>query len=528
MRAFDRPGRSPVIAENGMVATSHPLATQSALDILRRGGNAVDAAIAAAATLCVVEPHMTGIGGDCFVLMSEPDGTLHALNGSGRAPKAATGAWYRENRPGVTRLVGADSVTVPGAVKAWETLAARFGTRSLDELFADAIAYGEQGYAVHARVGTVWATYVGELAADEGATRHALVSGRAPAVGSRHAWPALAATLRRIARDGSKAFYEGEIAAEIAATVQSKGGLLDEADLAAVTADWVEPIATPYGGHDVCEIPPNGQGVTALILLRLLDRLGTSGYAAESAERRHLEAEAGRIAYAVRDHLVADPAFMTCSVDDLLSNAHIDRLAKLYDPGRRNPSIVLPEVPSSSTIYLTVVDRDGRAVSFINSLFEAFGSRIATPESGIMLQNRGSGFSLVAGHPNEIGPGKRPMHTIIPALTRKDGTTAIAFGVMGGAYQAMGHAHVLSNLLDHGMDPQEAIDSPRIFWAADGALEAESGVPDEVLRGLAGRGHEVRRAANPIGGAQMVVIDRENGFLIGASDPRKDGCAAGW
>lgn len=528
MRIFDRPGRSPVIAGNGMVATSHPLATATALDILRRGGNAVDAAIAASATLCVVEPHMTGIGGDCFAILAEPDGTLHGLNGSGRAARAASGAHYRAKFPGAEKLTGADSVTVPGAVKAWETLAARFGTLPFDALFADAIRYAEDGYPVHARVGWSWAQFAPDMRADEGARRHALVDGEAPAIGSRHAWPALAATLRRIAREGSPAFYEGAVAAEIASVVQAGGGLLDEDDLAAVTADWVDPIAAAYGGHDVHEIPPGGQGITALILLRLLERLGASGLAAEGPERRHLEAEAGRIAYSVRDHLVADPATMAVPVGELLSDRYIDALAGLYDPARRNPSIVLPQIPSASTVYLTVVDRDRRAVSFINSLYEGFGSKIVTPASGIVLQNRGSGFSLVEGHPNEIGPARRPMHTIIPAMTTRGGMPAISFGVMGGGYQPMGHAHVLSNMLDHAMDPQEALDSPRVFWAADGALEAESGVPDAVLAGLAERGHAVRRAASPHGAGQIVVIDRESGFLIGASDGRKDGFAAGW
>ncbi|MCG6114695.1 MAG: gamma-glutamyltransferase family protein [Mesorhizobium sp.] len=528
MRAPDLPGRSPVIAENGMAATSHPLATQSAVQVLREGGNAIDAAIAASATLCVVEPHMTGIGGDCFVIVAEPDGTVHGLNGSGRAPAGAEAAWYRENGFAAMPQTGAHAVTVPGAIKAWEVLAARFGTLGFDRLFADAIRYGEDGYAVHERVGTMWAPYAEELAADEGARRHCLIDGRAPRIGERHRWPALAATLREIARGGAKAFYEGEIAAEIVATLRAKGAFMSEEDLGSVDADWVDLISTPYGGHDVLEIPPNGQGVTALILLRLFEKLGTAALAPGSAERWHMEIEAGRLAYSVRDHLVSDPATMTVTPAQLLSDGYIDALAARIDRNRRMDGIDLPSVPDSDTIYLTVVDRDGRAVSFINSLYSAFGSKIVTPKSGITLQNRGGCFTLEEGHPNELGPRKRPMHTIIPAMAMKDGLASVSFGVMGGAYQPMGHAHVFSNLVDHGMNPQEALDHPRLFWNQDGALEAERGLDPTALATLEEMGHEIKPVGIPHGGGQMILIDRENGFLVGGSDPRKDGCAAGW
>lgn len=528
MRRFDQPGRSPVFAENGMVATSHPLASVTALSILKEGGNAADAAIAAAATLAVVEPHMTGVGGDCFAIVAEPDGSVHGLNGSGRAPQAAEPGWFRER--GITEMpqTGALSVTVPGAVAAWETLARRFGTRGFDRLFADAIGYAEQGFAIHPRVNADWQGYVADLALDEGCARHCLVDGAAPAVGSRHPFPALARTLRTIASGGAKAFYEGEIAAEIAQTIQDKGGLLSEADLAAVSADWVELISASYGGHDVLEIPPNGQGITALIMLRLLQRLGAGKLPADSAARYHLEIEAGRIAYAVRDQQVSDPATMQATVAQLLSDAHIDSLAAQIDPGRRNTDIKLPRLPGSDTIYLTVVDRDRRAVSFINSLYGGFGAKIATLRSGVVLQNRGACFTLEPGHPNEIGPGKRPMHTIIPAMAMRNGRAAVSFGVMGGAYQPMGHAHVFSNLVDHGMDPQAALDHPRLFWDADAALEAESGIGIDVRRDLSGRGHQMRDAGSPHGGGQVIILDDASGFLIGGSDPRKDGCALGW
>lgn len=527
-RSFDLPGRSPVIAENGMAATSHPLATASALDILRQGGNAVDAALAASATLVVVEPHMTGIGGDCFVILAEPDGSVHGLNGSGRAPAGADAARLRAEGFAAMPEFGPHSVTVPGAIKAWETLHARFGALPFDRLFADAIRYAGEGYAVHARVAADWAGQASELAGDDGASRHYLVDGKAPALGSRHRIPALATTLRRIASEGASAFYEGEIAAEIASTVRAKGGTLSEDDLAGVTADWVELISTPYAGYDILEIPPNGQGITALILLNVMDRLGAGSLGPDSAERYHLQIEAARLAYSVRDHMVADPRAMTVSPATLLSRHYTAALAERFDPARRNPDITPPKVPVSDTVYLTVVDRDRRAVSFINSVYDSFGSRIVTPKSAIALQNRGACFTLREGHPNEYGPSKRPMHTIIPAMAMKNGRPAISFGVMGGAYQPMGHAHVFSNLADHGMDPQQALDHARLFWGEDHVLEAEAGIPGEVRASLADKGHALRAAAKPHGGGQVIVIDEKNGFLIGGSDPRKDGLALGW
>jgi len=528
MRDFQLPGRSAVIAENGMAATSHPLATATALDVLRSGGNAVDAAVAASAVLAVVEPHMTGIGGDCFVILAEPDGSVHGLNGSGRSPAAATAEAYRARGLDGIPEFGPLSITVPGSIKAWETLLERFGTRDFGALFAPAIRYAEEGYPVHARVAWDWARQVDALAADEGGRVHYLVDGAAPRAGDRHRQPALAATLRVTAAGGSRAFYAGEIAAEMAVVVRAKGGYLAEADLAAVSADWVTPISTSYRGHDVLEIPPNGQGITALIMLNLMRELGVESLGPDSAERYHLEIEAGRIAYSVLHSEVSDPATMRVAVESVLSDEFTRKIAGQFDRAGRNPAIAFPKQPSSDTVYLSVVDRDRRAVSFINSTYDAFGSRVVTPRSGIALQNRGACFNLIEGHPNEIGPSKRPLHTIIPAMAMKDGTAFAAFGVMGGDYQPMGHAHVFSNLVDFGMDPQAAIDHPRLFWGEDGVLDAETGISGPIRDGMRRRGHEIRDAARPHGGGQMIVIDRDRGFLVGGSDPRKDGCAMGW
>ncbi len=528
MRNFQLPGRSPVMATNGMVSTSHPLATGAALNILRDGGNAVDAAIAASAILAVVEPAMTGIGGDCFVILCEPDGRIHGLNGSGRAAKGANLDWYLERNITDFNDVPAHSITVPGALKAWDTLLAKFGTRDFKSLFADAIDYGKNGFPVAPRVASDWNGLASKIKKNQGATHHLLRDGKAPQAGDIYKMPALAATLEAVANHGIDAFYRGEIAAEIAATVQGEGGFLSEEDLANVSADWVTPISTRYHGYDVHEIPPNGQGITALIMLNLLKRLNASNLAANSAERAHLEMEVGRIAYSVRDAFISDPANMNARVEQILSDQYSDELGKMFNSHQRNNDIVLPELPSSDTTYLTIIDRDLRAVSFINSLYQGFGSGIATMKSGIWLQNRGACFSLQPGHDNAIGPSKRPMHTIIPGMVTKNGGLAWSFGVMGGAYQPMGHAHVLANMIDYGMDPQEALDHGRIFWGDDGVLEIEDGVDGAVSLDLAARDHQVRPAPSPIGGGQIIGIDHASGVMVAGSDPRKDGMAAGF
>jgi len=526
MRDFSLPGRSPVIAENGMAATSHPLGTMTALAILREGGNAVDAAIAACATLCVVEPAMTGIGGDCFAIVAEPDGTLHGLNSSGRSSTTADAEAVRAR--GIATIPEFDvlAVTVPGALAGWEALVQRFGTMGFDRLLADAIRYAEEGFAVHPRVAYDYRRYAAQLATDPGARLHYLKDGRAPAVGERMRHPALAATLRQVAKGGARAFYEGEIAAEIAAMVRKGGGFMEESDFAAHNADWVDPIGVEHGGQRLNEIPPNGQGITALILLNMLDVLDASRLPRDSAERWHVWIEAARLAYAARDAYVSDPATMAAPVDTLLSREFAERLAERIDPQRRNEDLAMPPLPGPDTICLSVVDRDRLAVSFINSLYYGFGARIVAPQSGVTLQNRGAGFTLERGHPNEFGPGKRPMHTIIPAMATKGNRASIAFGVMGGGFQPVGHAQVFTDMVVHGMDPQEAADQPRLFWADDGVLEVETGISAEIRAGLEERGHRLR-AGGMHGGAQIIAI-ADDGFLTAGSDPRKDGFAAGW
>lgn len=528
MRDLQLPGRSPVIAENGMAATAHPLGTATAVSILKEGGNAVDAALAAAATLAVVEPAMTGIGGDCFVIVAEPDGAVHALNGSGRAGSGAHAAWYRDNGFDAMPQTGVHAVTAPGAVRAWEALHNRFATLPFDRLFSDALRYAENGFAVHDRVSVDWALAAELLAKDEGGRKNCLMGGKAPTPGQRVRFPALATTLQRISAGGADAFYTGEIAAEIAETVQAGGGFLDEADLAQITADWMDPLSAGYSGQDILELPPNGQGIIALLMLNLMGETGFAELPPDGADRQHMLIEIGRAAYSVRDAMVADPAHMRVSVDEILSAKFAASLAANIDPVKRNTELKLPPLPDADTTYLTVVDRDRRAVSFINSLYNGFGSKIVTPKSGIVLQNRGGCFTLQEGHPNELKPGKRPMHTIIPAMAMQDGKSSISFGVMGGSYQPLGHALFLSNLLDHGMDVQQAIDFPRLFWTPEGILTAETGIDGQIKSDLQRRGHEVIEAPLPIGGGQAIVIDRKNGFLVGGSDARKDGLALGW
>lgn len=528
-RDLQLPGRSPAFGRGGMAATSHPVATATALDVLSNGGNAVDAAIAAVAVLGVVEPHMTGVGGDCFAILTDADGALHGLNGSGRTPAAAKASWFAEK--GIAEIAGdsVHSVTVPGAVDAWERLLADHGTWGFDRVLAPAIDYAQNGFPVAPRVATDWAMAVGKLAADPGSAKHHLVDGAAPAIGAVHHAPALAETLRAISRDGAAGFYKGAAGEEIVATLRDRGGLMTMDDLAAVEATPVAPISSDYRGMTVVELPPNGQGVTALIMLGILERFDLASLDPLGAERFHIEIEAARIAYGCRDAFVADPAAMAVTVDQLLSASYLDGLAARIDPNKRGTHDLAGDLtPSSDTVYLTVVDKERRAISLINSIYGDFGVGITTMDSGVTLQNRGSCFVVEPGHPNTIDAAKRPMHTIIPGFVFKNGDPWMSFGVMGGAYQPCGHGHFLTNMFDYGMDVQQALDFPRLFWENNGEiLLAERGLPAVTIDGLIARGHKVTEAVKPIGGGQAIRIERESGMLVGGSDPRKDGCALG-
>jgi gamma-glutamyltranspeptidase/glutathione hydrolase len=519
--------RPSTLAPKAMIATSHPLSTAAGLDILSAGGNAVDVALAAVAVQCVVDPLMTGIGGDCFALYAPKSGAVKALNGSGRAPAAATVAALKA--AGLTDEIPQTSphaVTVPGAISAWCRLHADHGSLPLERLFARAIGYAENGYPVTPRVAMDWAAHVGVVAGDPYAAALFLPEGAAPAVGDRHAQPLLGARLREIAAKGAAGFYEGETAAKMVAHLQSLGGLHTEADFheARDQAHWVTPISTSYGGYDVLECPPNGQGLVALIILRILSKFDMGPDLSE-ADRIHLNAEATKLAYHHRDALLADPAECEGLADHLLSDQVIDALAARIKMDQALPPALWDEPEHKDTIYLSVVDAEGNAISFINSIFHGFGSTRLDPATGVLFHSRGSSFRLIEGHPNAIGPKKRPMHTIIPGMLCKDGAAVMPFGVMGGHYQAAGHAAFLSNVLDRGMDLQAAMDAPRSF-AFGGELQIEPGVSEEARTELTARGHKLKVVGSPLGGSQAIRIGA--GLLTGGSDSRKDGMALGF
>ena len=520
-------GRSAAIAENGMAATAHPLATLTALDVLRAGGNAVDAAIAAMAHLCVIEPHSTGIGGDAFAILAKEGAAPIGLNGSGRAPAAATLDWYREHGIAEIEVPTAHAVTVPGAVDAWCRLHADHGSKPLEELLAPAIRSAREGFVLTPRVAHDWARLVDKLALDPVTAARFLPGGRAPRVGERFVQPELARTFEAIARHGRAGFYESWVAEDLVARLKARGGLHETADFAANAPTYVDPIAVAYRGYEVLELPPNGQGLIAQIMLNVLAGYDLAGGGYGEADRIHLLAEAAKAAYARRDALVGDPAFVDVPVERLLSAAEAERIRARIRLDRAAPRDAAAAFVHSDTTYLTVVDRDRTAISFINSLFSGFGSGIMGRESGVMLQNRGSSFRLIEGHPNAIAPNKRPMHTIIPGLLAQGGAGVMPFGVMGGHYQPVGHTQLVSRMLDDGLDPQEALAWPRSFAFA-GELRLEPTVGEAVAADLQNRGHHVQWLDTPVGGGQAIWIDRARGVLIGGSETRKDGCALGY
>ena len=524
MRDLHRPGRSAVYARNGLCATSHPIAAQVAIEMLKSGGNAVDAAIAGALVLGIAEPQMTGIGGDCFVLV-KPPGTeeVIALNGSGRAPRGLSAADLRARGLKAIPIQGIEAVTLPGAIDAFCRLNADYGLKSLDETLAPAIRYAEEGVPVAPRVAFDWAD---DLPCLKGAARDFYsFGGKAPMVGQVFRAPGQAEVLRRIASDGRAGFYAGEVAEDMIASLQALGGSHTLDDLAATACDYTTPVSGPYQGVDLIEHPPNGQGATAILMLNILKHFDLKSMDPFGSQRAHIEAEATKLAYDARNRFIADPGHTT-RLAHMLQPETAALLAALIDPKRAMPQAApLTEAMHRDTIYITVVDRDRMAVSLIYSVFWGFGSGFASSKFGINFQNRGAGFTLAEGHPNEAAGCKRPMHTIIPGMIRQNGKVLMPFGVMGGAYQPCGHVRFVTNLTDYGLDPQEAIDAPRSFAGPDG-MEVERGYSDTVSAELAAMGHKVVIPDAPLGGAQAIRIDGD--VLVGASDPRKDGCALGY
>jgi gamma-glutamyltranspeptidase/glutathione hydrolase len=527
MRNFQSPGRSTVHALNGMAATSSPSASLAAVEVLRAGGNAVDAAVTAAGVLCVSEPHMTGIGGDCFAIIGRPDGAAIGLNASGRAAKAADGDWLKAARLNAIDPDSVHSVTVPGAVDGWSTLLSKFGTMTLAEALQPAIRLAEEGSPVTPRVALDWAQESERLKRNEGGRMHFLPQGRAPRAGEVMRYPALGKTLRAIAKQGREGFYNGEVAEDIVKYLASLGSLLTLEDFAETAAEFVEPLSSAFADHEVLELPPNGQGLTTLIALNILRHLDIGRHAAGSAERMHLEIEAMRLAWIYRNRHLADRASVDVSVEAMLSERTAQQLAALIsiDKAMIDPEGLAP-MPKSDTVYLAVVDSQRMAVSFINSIFYSFGSAIVTPRTGVTLQNRGACFVTDPRHPNCIGPRKRPLHTLMPGMIRHQRKISHSFGVMGGTYQPMGHLTVGVNRLVYGMDVQEALDFPRYFHE-QGVVEIEEGVPGRTAERLQKKGHRVERVSEPLGGGQFIEIDHRSGTLIGGSDPRKDGMAIG-
>lgn len=546
-RPAPNPGatRSVVFARNGLIATSQPLASAAGLRVLQSGGNAIDAAVTAAAVLAVVEPTMNGPGGDLFAIVySAKDRRLHGLNASGRAPAAATPEALATRGLDAVPYRGELSVSVPGVVDGWAALLERFGTIPFREALQPAISYARDGFGVSEIIAWQWADSAPALARDALAAEVFLPGGRAPRPGEVFSSPALARTLDTLARDGASSFYRGTIARAIAADMKRRGGLITEADLAAHRSDWVEPISTRYRGHEVVELPPNTQGITALEMLNIVEGFDLKALGHNSAAYLHVLAEAKRIAFADRDAYLADAGSVPEDVLKMLLSKEyaarrrkeidLNRAARTYEPGTpgaaRPSAGAAPASPPAEargdTIYLTVADREGNVVSLIQSLYESFGAAIVAGDTGIVLHNRGSLFSLKPGHPNRLAPGKRPLHTLVPAMVMKDGQPWLSFGVMGGDMQPQGHVQVLANLIDFGMNVQEAGEAPRFRHMANG-LALESGIGAEARFGLDQRGHRLIASVGSFGGFQGILIDPRTRLLMGGSDPRKDGLAIG-
>lgn len=523
--------RSPVVARRGAVSTSHPLAAQAGLRMLMEGGNAIDAAVATAAALAVVQPPSNGIGGDAFALVWDGD-KLHGLNASGRAPRALTPEVFARQGLSEVPQDGWLAVTVPGAVSGWVALLERFGTMPLEHVLGPAIEYAEQGYPVQPIVSYLWKNAeerFGSSPEFADFQRVFFPGGRAPRAGEMFRMPQLGRSLRLIGESRGEAFYRGELAEAMAAYAARTGGYLTVEDLAAHEPEWVEPISTEYRGYRLWEIPPNGQGIVALMTLNILEGVDVPGMGHRSAEELHWTVEALKLAFADAYRYVADPGRVPVPVAGMLDKTYAASRRELLraDRALENPSPGLFE--EGDTVYLCTADAEGRMVSFIQSTFLGFGSGVVDPETGVHFQNRGHGFTLAEGHPNRLEPGKRPFHTIIPGFITKDGVPLAAFGVMGGDMQAQGHVQVFTAMVDHGLQPQAALDAPRVRVRSDGEVCVEPGVPVETVRRLAAWGHRVRidHDIAGFGGGKMIWRDPDSGVLIVGTEPRQDGAAVG-
>ena len=518
-----RSRRDPVIAKN-IVATSQPLATQAGLEILRRGGNAIDAALAAAITLTVVEPSSNGIGSDAFAFVWDGH-RLTGLNASGRSPRR----WHREHFQQYTTMpmTGWDSVTVPGAVSAWVALSERFGALPFHDLFQSAIEYAQNGFHVARRTAYHWARAAVHHREFEGFSEHFLKSSRAPQVGELFTRPELAETLSLIAETKGAAFYQGVLCDRIIRQSESEGGLLERTDFEEHQATWCDSLEQSYGLIVAHEIPPNGQGLATLLALGILERLPTRELEPLSPAWTHRQIEAMKIAIRTSFKCFADPDYMTVSPSQLLEDSVLDQLAAQITDSQAE---VVPSVPNigDDTVYLTTADAEGKMVSFIQSNYHGFGSGVVIKGTGISMQNRGAGFTLESNHVNEVGPAKRPFHTIIPGFVTRNGIPELAFGVMGGHMQHQGHVQMISRIFDHKENPQAASDAPRWYVSPNFEIFLERGFPNTTVEALRKLGHNVQLSQDIdlFGGAQL-ILRLDDGY-VGASDHRKEGCAAGF
>jgi len=516
-----------------MVASSQHLATVAGFKVLLKGGNAVDAAVAMLATLSVVEPNSVGIGGDAFALLYlAKEKRLVGLNGSGRAPYAANLQWFADRGMREIPERGILAVTVPGALHGWAQALERYGTMTLGEVLDDAIRHAENGFPVTEVIAGEWANVRSVLLGNEAAAKTYLPNGEAPRPGQVFANPDLARTLKKIAADGIGAFYEGEICDAIVKSSSRLGGLLTHQDFRDHTTTWVEPASTNYRGYTVCELPPNGQGIVALEILNILEGYDIGGMGHNGPDHLHLLIEAKKAAFRDRNRYITDPEFEPVPVGRLCSKEYAGEIRDRIRMDRAQASSALsPGGEGSETVYVTAVDKDRNSASFISSIFHHFGCGVVADGTGIVLQNRGRSFSLDPKRANRLEPRKRPMHTIIPGMMFVDGEFLMGFGVMGGDMQPQGHAQFLMNLIDFRMNPQEAVDAPRVRHMDGMAVYVEEGIDDGVASDLEARGHEIihkEPALNEVGGGQAVYLDREQDALLGASDRRKDGCAIGF
>jgi len=526
-------GRSVVMGAQGMAASSQPLATLSGHKILAKGGNAIDAAVAMVSTLSIVEPYNVGLGGDAFALIYlAKEKRLIGMNGSGRAPYGATVEKYRERGMSEIPERGILAATVPGALQGWAQALERYGTLKLASVLREAIHYAEDGFPVTEVIAGEWKEAESLLRSSEPSSNAYLINGKAPSPGQVFINKDLSKVYQRIAREGIKVFYEGDICDAIVNTSNRLHGLFSQRDFKDHTTSWVDPISTDYRGYTIYELPPNGQGLTALEMLNILEGYDIGRLKPNSPEYLHLLIETKKAAFEDRDRFITDPDFEEIPIKPLLSKDYAQKIRdRIKIENASIPAWLTPYEGSSETVYVTAVDKERNAVSFISSLFMAFGSGVVVDGTGIVLQNRGKSFSLNQEQRNRIEPHKRPMHTIIPGMVFKDGKFLMSFGVMGGDMQPQGHVQFLVNLIDFGMNLQEAMDAPRIRHLKGMEVYLEEGISDETAVVLSQKGHKIIRGLSPInqvGGGQAIFLDPEQNVLLGASDRRKDGCAIGY